>query len=152
MRVAKDLPGRSILGEISRPKRLLTTLGIAGGVALAVGMPLCEQAAGQSKKPNILVIFGDDIGMWNIGAYTHGMMGRTPNIDSLARSGAIFTDHYGQASCTAGRAAFIMGHPRYLERDAATRPDSRQVSAGISEVRLSFILDDEGTEAQSLNI
>ncbi len=61
------------------------------------------------KKPNILVIWGDDIGMWNVGAYTHGMMGRTPNIDSLAKQGAIFTDHYGQASCTAGRAAFMTG-------------------------------------------
>ena len=47
--------------------------------------------------------------MWNVGAYTHGMMGKTPNIDSLAKQGAIFTDHYGQASCTAGRAAFITG-------------------------------------------
>jgi arylsulfatase A-like enzyme len=63
----------------------------------------------QGNKPNILVIWGDDIGMWNVGAYTHGMMGRTPNIDSLAKQGAIFTDHYGQASCTAGRAAFITG-------------------------------------------
>jgi arylsulfatase len=63
----------------------------------------------KSGKPNILVIFGDDIGYWNIGAYTHGMMGRTPNIDRIASEGVIFTDHYGQASCTAGRAAFIMG-------------------------------------------
>src|SRR6201986_3408888 len=61
------------------------------------------------KKPNILVIWGDDIGMWNVGAYTHGMMGRTPNIDSIAKTGCLFTDHYGQPSCTAGRAAFIMG-------------------------------------------
>jgi arylsulfatase A-like enzyme len=60
-------------------------------------------------KPNILVIWGDDIGMWNVGAYTHGMMGRTPNIDSIARDGCLFTDHYGQPSCTAGRAAFITG-------------------------------------------
>ena len=58
-----------------------------------------------SCKPNILVIFGDDIGMWNVGAYTHGMMGRTPNIDRIASEGILFTDHYGQASCTAGRAA-----------------------------------------------
>jgi arylsulfatase len=109
MRAANELPARSILGGISRKKRLLTTLGIAGGVALAASMPLCAQTAGQSKKLNILVIFGDDIGMWNVGAYTHGMMGRTPNIDSLAKQGAIFTDHYGQASCTAGRAAFMTG-------------------------------------------
>jgi len=63
----------------------------------------------KSGKPNILVIFGDDIGMWNLGAYTHGMMGKTPNIDSIGQQGIIFTDHYGQPSCTAGRAAFIMG-------------------------------------------
>ena len=60
-------------------------------------------------KPNILVIFGDDIGMWNVGAYTHGMMGRTPNIDRIAKEGILFTDHYAQPSCTAGRAAFITG-------------------------------------------
>ena len=63
----------------------------------------------KTDKPNILVIWGDDIGMWNVGAYTHGLMGHTPNIDSIARDGMLFTDHYGQPSCTAGRAAFIMG-------------------------------------------
>jgi arylsulfatase A-like enzyme len=63
----------------------------------------------RSDRPNILVIWGDDIGTWNVGAYTHGMMGHTPNIDSIARDGMLFTDHYGQPSCTAGRAAFIMG-------------------------------------------
>ena len=62
-----------------------------------------------AKKPNILAIWGDDIGMWNVGAYTHGMMGHTPNIDRIAKEGMLFTDHYGQPSCTAGRAAFIMG-------------------------------------------
>jgi arylsulfatase A-like enzyme len=64
---------------------------------------------GAEKKPNIIVIMGDDIGMWNVGAYTHGMMGRTPNIDRIAKEGILFTDHYGQPSCTAGRAAFITG-------------------------------------------
>jgi arylsulfatase A-like enzyme len=67
------------------------------------------QAQPAAKKPNILVIFGDDIGMWNVGAYTHGMMGKTPNIDSIAQTGMLFTDEYAQPSCTAGRAAFIMG-------------------------------------------
>lgn len=61
------------------------------------------------QKPNIVVIFGDDIGMWNVGIYTHGMMGRTPNIDRIGREGALFTDHYGQPSCTAGRVAFLTG-------------------------------------------
>jgi len=62
-----------------------------------------------ARPPNIVVIFGDDIGYWNVGAYTHGMMGNTPNIDSIAKDGILFTDHYGQPSCTAGRAAFLMG-------------------------------------------
>ncbi|MBV4360301.1 arylsulfatase [Pinibacter aurantiacus] len=62
------------------------------------------------KKPNILVIFGDDIGISQISAYTMGIMGyKTPNIDRIAREGAIFTDAYGQQSCTAGRASFILG-------------------------------------------
>ncbi|MGC3997504.1 MAG: arylsulfatase [Anaeromyxobacter sp.] len=69
-------------------------------------IPALAQA---QKRPNILVIFGDDIGMWNVGAYTHGMMGSTPNIDRIAAEGMLFTDHYGQPSCTAGRSAFIMG-------------------------------------------
>jgi arylsulfatase A-like enzyme len=65
------------------------------------------------KKPNILVIWGDDIGVHNVSAYCHGMMGyRTPNIDRLAKEGALFTDAYAQQSCTAGRASFILGqHP-----------------------------------------
>jgi arylsulfatase len=63
-----------------------------------------------AKQPNILVIWGDDIGWWNVSAYNHGVMGyRTPNIDRLAKEGAMFTDWYGQQSCTAGRAAFICG-------------------------------------------
>jgi len=78
-------------------------------VIIIVSLAFVASPAFAADKPNILVIWGDDIGMWNVGAYTHGMMGRTPNIDSLAKQGAIFTDHYGQASCTAGRAAFMTG-------------------------------------------
>jgi len=64
----------------------------------------------QQKKPNILIIWGDDIGQFNISAYNLGMMGyKTPNIDQIAKDGALFTDWYGQQSCTAGRAAFITG-------------------------------------------
>jgi arylsulfatase len=75
----------------------------------AAGLPGLAHGQQRNGKPNILVIFGDDIGMWNVGAYVHGMMGRTPNIDRIASEGMLFTDHYGQPSCTAGRAAFIMG-------------------------------------------
>ena len=64
----------------------------------------------QGKKPNIVVLWGDDIGWFNVSAYNNGMMGyKTPNIDRIAKEGAIFTDWYGQQSCTAGRAAFITG-------------------------------------------
>ena len=68
---------------------------------------------GAGSRPNILIIMADDIGVWNLSAYHRGMMGgRTPNIDRLAQQGALFTDYYGQQSCTAGRAAFITGqHP-----------------------------------------
>jgi arylsulfatase A-like enzyme len=73
----------------------------------AVGLP---DVGAQEKKPNILIIWGDDIGVHNISAYNRGLMGyKTPSIDRLAREGAMFTDWYGQQSCTAGRAAFITG-------------------------------------------
>jgi len=78
-------------------------------LAAVVAFTLLATDARAQQKPNIVVIFGDDIGYWNVGAYTHGMMGWTPNIDSIAKNGILFTDHYGQPSCTAGRAAFIMG-------------------------------------------
>ena len=69
--------------------------------------------AGQ-KKPNIVMIMADDVGTWNLSAYHRGMMGgSTPNIDRIAREGALFTDYYGQQSCTAGRAAFITGQSPY---------------------------------------
>jgi len=64
----------------------------------------------KDKQPNILVIWGDDIGMWNLSCYSKGMMGyQTPNIDRIAKEGMLFTDHYGEQSCTAGRSAFITG-------------------------------------------
>jgi len=81
---------------------------VKGIVAAAL---LCCSLGGQAAdKPNILVIWGDDVGQSNISAYTMGMMGyRTPNIDRIAKEGMIFTDYYGEQSCTAGRSSFIMG-------------------------------------------
>ena len=64
----------------------------------------------EEQKPNILVIWGDDIGQSNISAYTHGLVGyQTPNIDRIANEGMTFTDYYGEQSCTAGRSSFITG-------------------------------------------
>jgi arylsulfatase A-like enzyme len=83
---------------------VLVTIVAVTGLAVAPG------ASAQEKKPNILVIMGDDIGITNIGAYSLGMMaGKTPNLDKLAKEGMLFTDYYAEASCTAGRANFIMG-------------------------------------------
>jgi arylsulfatase len=92
-------------------KTFVTGLVVALCVATGAASPAGAQTTAQTtKKPNILVIWGDDIGGFNISAYNNGMMGyRTPNIDSLAKQGALFTDWYGQQSCTAGRAAFITG-------------------------------------------
>jgi len=82
---------------------------IAITLATPVLMPPAAQAQ-QPQRPNIVIIWGDDIGQFNISAYNMGMMGyRTPNIDSIAKEGVTFTDWYGQQSCTAGRAAFITG-------------------------------------------
>jgi arylsulfatase len=76
--------------------------------SIAVSTPATSQQ--QQQKPNIIVIMGDDIGMWNIGAYHRGLMaGRTPNLDKIAKEGMLFTDYYAEASCTAGRANFITG-------------------------------------------
>jgi arylsulfatase len=77
--------------------------------AKAKQSPKTNKGSSEPRRPNILAIMGDDIGYWNVGAYTHGMMGHTPNIDRIASEGMLFTDHCGQPSCTAGRAAFIMG-------------------------------------------
>jgi arylsulfatase len=83
--------------------RVLKLMTLAAVVTTAA--PVVAQ-----DQPNILVIWGDDIGYWNISAYNQGMMGyRTPNIDRIAREGAVFTDAYGEQSCTAGRSAFITG-------------------------------------------
>src|SRR5678816_602637 len=81
-----------------------------GAAPAPAAKPAPAASSSQAGKPNIVFIMGDDIGMWNIGAYHRGMMaGRTPNLDKLAKEGMLFTDYYAEASCTAGRANFITG-------------------------------------------
>jgi arylsulfatase len=90
-----------------KARHAVLTSGLALGL-VASALPAAAQQT--QKKPNILIIWGDDIGGFNISAYNQGMMGyKTPNIDRIAKEGALFTDWYGQQSCTAGRAAFITG-------------------------------------------
>jgi arylsulfatase len=102
-----------LLKGLAATKSLLTGICVAGSITLASAtLPAWAEAAAPAvqNKPNILVIWGDDIGQFNISANNNGMMGyKTPNIDRIAKEGALFTDWYGQQSCTAGRAAFITG-------------------------------------------
>jgi arylsulfatase len=89
----------------------LVSVAIVWTSVPAIGQEKAGQAGAQpGKRPNIVVIWGDDIGQSNISAYSKGLMGyRTPNIDRIANEGMIFTDYYGEQSCTAGRSAFITG-------------------------------------------
>ncbi len=107
-------------------------------VTLLLALCLAAPTALAADKPNILVIWGDDIGYWNISAYNQGMMGyETPNIDSVAKEGALFTDWYAQQSCTAGRAAFILGqHPFRTGLLTIGMPGSDQ---GISDDMVSAV-------------
>src|SRR6201992_2451376 len=102
--------GRS---DLDRRKVLLggTALAAASALSAAASIQTAQaQATPSGQKPNILVIMGDDVGWFNIGAYHRGMMsGKTPNLDKLAAGGMRFTDYYAEASCTAGRANFIPG-------------------------------------------
>src|SRR5262249_17526377 len=87
-----------------------TWLGLLGLLVAATAATTPAFAQQQQRRPNILIIMGDDVGWFNIGAYHRGMMsGKTPNLDKLASEGMIFTDYYAEASCTAGRANLITG-------------------------------------------
>ena len=121
--MSKDqMPGKSENGVTSsseglkrRDLLLSGTSLVAASALLGAAAPLQtaqaqQQPAPSGKPPNILVIMGDDVGWFNIGAYHQGIMsGKTPNLDKLAADGMILTDYYAEASCTAGRANFITG-------------------------------------------
>ena len=106
-----------------------------------IGLSVAHTAWAADKKPNIVIIWGDDIGQSNVSAYSMGLMGfKTPNIDRVAKEGMIFTDYYAEQSCTAGRASFItgqrglrtgtdQGRPAGCDARAAEgRPDDRRVA------------------------
>jgi arylsulfatase len=83
---------------------------LAVGIATASAQQKPASADASARKPNIVIIWGDDIGQSDISAYSRGLMGfRTPNIDRIAKEGMIFTDAYAEQSCTAGRASFLTG-------------------------------------------
>ena len=106
---------------------------------LVLALPMCVGTAhAQASKPHIIVIWGDDIGQSNISAYSKGMMGyRTPHIDRLASEGMMFTDYYGEQSCTAGRSAFITGQSVFRTGLSKQKLRSRR-SPHKKRHRLSF--------------
>jgi arylsulfatase len=98
-----------------------------------------------SKKPNILILWGDDIGWFNISAYNMGMMGyKTPNIDSIAKEGMLFTDWYGQQSCTAGRACFITGQSGFRTGMLKVGLPGAKEGLQARDVTIAELLKDQG--------
>ena len=120
-------------------KRCITLLLFA---AVFTGLP---GSAWAQKKPNILVVWGDDIGYWNISAYNQGMMGyKTPNIDRIAKEGALFTDWYGQQSCTAGRSAFITGQSGFRTGNLKVGLPGAKEGLQARDVTLAQLLKAQG--------
>ena len=101
-------------------------------IAVSVWTLAGSLAHAQGDKPNFLIIWGDDVGITNISAYSHGLMGyQTPNIDRIAEEGALFTDYYAEQSCTAGRSSFITGQlPFRVGLSKVGMPGAKQ---GISD-------------------
>jgi arylsulfatase len=114
--------------------------------ALAVAMVLGFSASAVAQdQPNILVVWGDDIGQSNISAYTMGMMGyRTPNIDRIASEGMIFTDYYGEQSCTAGRSSFIMGQSVFRTGLSKVGLPGAELGMRVEDPTIAVILKDLG--------
>ncbi|UJF18059.1 arylsulfatase [Vibrio sp. SS-MA-C1-2] len=121
-------------------KKLLTSALLATATVASVGAHAATEAP--TAKPNILVMWGDDIGTWNISFWNRGLMGyKTPNIDKIANQGVAFTDYYGEQSCTAGRSAFITGQDGL--RTGMTKVGLPGAPAGIA--------DDDLTIAEALH-
>ncbi|NWK56965.1 arylsulfatase [Verrucomicrobiaceae bacterium N1E253] len=112
---------------------------------LVTGLITCLSAVAAEKKPNILVIWGDDIGQSNISAYTRGMMGyKTPNIDRIAKEGILFTDYYGEQSCTAGRASFMLGQSVYRTGLSKVGLPGAPKGINVLDPTIAVLLKDQG--------
>ena len=114
-------------------------------ISVAVATLLLPLLAGAADKPNILVIWGDDIGQSNVSAYTRGMMGyRTPNIDRIASEGMLFTDYYGEQSCTAGRSSFIMGQSVFRTGLSKVGLPGAEQGMQVEDPSIAGLLKDQG--------
>jgi arylsulfatase len=112
---------------------------------LIPGLMLLAGSSFAAEKPNILVVWGDDIGQSNISAYTMGVMGyQTPNIDKIAKEGMIFTDYYGEQSCTAGRSSFIMGQSVFRTGLSKVGLPGAKEGMQVEDPTIAVVLKDQG--------
>ena len=125
----------------------IKSFAVAVLVGIITGLSMAHTAWAQDKKPNILVIMGDDVGWFNIGAYHRGIMsGKTPNLDKLASQGMMFTDYYAEASCTAGRANFITGELPLRTGLTTVGQAGADVGLPAQAVTLATVLKAQGYE------
>ncbi len=138
--------GPVTVGEVTLDHSIFSkSIRVAAAALLLSATPVLAQDGADAEKPNILVIWGDDIGQANISAYTKGLMGyTTPNIDSIANEGIIFTDYYAEQSCTAGRSTFITGQSTL--RTGLSKVGLPGAQAGMQDVdvTLASALKDHG--------
>jgi arylsulfatase len=114
-------------------------------IIIMVAVGFASSSAAAQNKPNILVIWGDDIGQSNISAYTRGLVGyKTPNIDRIAREGIIFTDYYGEQSCTAGRASFMLGQSVYRTGLSKVGLPGAKEGINVLDPTIAVLLKDQG--------
>jgi arylsulfatase len=114
-------------------------------VALSLTFSPLATPANAAAKPNILVIWGDDVGQSNISAYTRGLVGyKTPNIDRIANEGIIFTDYYGEQSCTAGRSSFIMGQSVFRTGLSKVGLPGANEGMQVEDPSIAVLLKDQG--------
>src|SRR5512137_82456 len=126
-------------------RKNLTNYGLSLLTAGAALYSVTATVHAADKKPNIVILWGDDIGYWNISAYNQGMMGyKTPNIDRLAKQGALFTDWYGQQSCTAGRACFLTGQSGFRTGNLKVGLPGAKEGLQARDVTLAELLKAQG--------
>ncbi len=129
------------------PRSRYGLYGLLMLTSVFVGLGLASRARADARKPNILVIMGDDVGWFNIGAYNQGIMsGKTPNLDKLAAQGMRFTDYYAEASCTAGRANFITGELPIRTGLTTVGQAGADVGIPAQAVTLATVLKAQGYE------
>ena len=126
-------------------KKYFSFTAVCLAMIMATAMLAAGSPARAADKPNILVIWGDDIGQSNISAYTRGMVGyKTPNIDRIAREGILFTDYYGEQSCTAGRASFMLGQSVFRTGLSKVGLPGAKEGINVLDPTIAVLLKDQG--------